>query len=79
MGIFSRPPVPEREREDFRIDLPGMQFAVNHMLKTCFLYNFDSAMSDAAFDELEQHLAHQGYFLQVIVAARGLPLKNEQE
>lgn len=68
----------KRPREDVSIDLPGVRIAFNHRLKICFLYELDSAMPEARYTELEEHLAKRGYLLQVIVAAPGMPLAMPQ-
>lgn len=71
---FLRPP----PREDVAIIMPGVQIAFNHRLKVCFLYELDSAMPDDRYAALEAHLALQGYLLQVIVAAPGVPAPMPQ-
>ena len=68
LGFLRKPP-----QEDVSITLPGVQLAFNHRLKICFLYEMDSSMPNDRYADLETHLNKQGYFLQVIVAASGVP------
>lgn len=64
------------QREDFKIELPGMTFSVNHKLKVVFIYDLDSNMRDDRYEALEAHLAKKKYFLQVVVASVGMPLSQ---
>lgn len=67
-----------RPIEDVRIDLPGAVVRFNHRLKVAFLYDYDSAMPDGRYVQLEAYLNKRGYFLQIIVAAAGVPMPTPQ-
>ena len=63
-----------REREDVSIDLGGgaVQVTFNHRLKVAFLFTLDPDTPDGAYNDLEQHLAKRGYFLQIVIASVGM-------
>lgn len=67
----------KRAPTDFDIDLPDTRIVVNHSLKLVFLYALDSNLPDDAYAELEKHLNKQHYFLQIVIAARGMPMPQE--
>lgn len=64
----------KREREDVRIDLPGVEIVFNHRLKIAFVYTADSNTKDETYADLEKHLLSKRYLLVVIVAPIGLPM-----
>lgn len=67
----------KREREDVRIEVPGVALVFNHRLKVAVLYTADSDTRDDTFAALERHLARRGYVLQIIVASVGMPVPAE--
>jgi len=75
MGLTDR--FRKRAPTDFDIDLPDTRIVVNHSLRIVFLYALDSNLPENAYDDLERHLSKQHYFLQIIVAARGMPMSQE--
>lgn len=63
----------KRAPQDFQIDLPDTKIVVNHSLRIVFLYSLDSDLRDDTYAALETHLNQRGYFLQIVIAARGMP------
>lgn len=79
MSLFHQAtPKPPSDQTDFRIDLPGVIIAFNHPLRVAFLYEYDSSMPADRYNELESYLKKQGWFLQVVVSAPGVPMAVPQ-
>ena len=62
--------------QDYRADVQGVSMIFNHTLKLAIIYDMDSSMPDNRYDELARHLEKQGWMIQVIVAAVGIPIVN---
>ena len=65
--------------QDYRIDMPGCTIVFNHTLKLAVIYDMDSAMPDSRYEGLNAHLEQQGWYVQVIVAAVGMPIVNSED
>lgn len=62
---------------DAEIDFDTLSVRINYPLKIAFLYCYDPDVPDDAYDQLREHLEKQGFFLQIEVGPRGLPMPQQ--